>query len=93
MGEKGQTERRVIIIGRMSARYIGQKIGMSPKGVYDILEAMGLVQKDNMGDWTLTVLGREMGGRMSEGSRLSVPTFDFDTIISPMVDFWKKKKA
>jgi len=81
----------VIIIGRMSARYIGQKIGMSPKGVYELLEEMGLVQKDNMGDWMLTGLGREMGGRMSEGSYRSVPTFNFDTIINPMIEFWKKK--
>ena len=39
----------------------------------------------------LTGLGREMGGRMSEGSYRSVPTFNFDTIINPMIEFWKKK--
>ena len=91
MGEESQPERQVIVIGRMSARYIGQKIGMSANGVYELLEKMGFVQKDNMGDWTLTDLGRKNGGKMSEGSRLSVPTFDFDTIINPIIDFLKRK--
>lgn len=82
----------MIVIGRMSALHLGRKVGLSPKEVYEIWSEMGLVQKDKWGDWTLTGLGREMGGRMSEGSYLSVPTFNFDAIINPMIDFWKKKK-
>lgn len=79
-GRRKQPERQVIVIGRMSARYLGQKLGMSAKAVYEFLEEMGLVQKDKMGDWTLTDFGRKSGGKMSQGSYLSVPIFELDII-------------
>lgn len=53
---------------------------MSAKAVYEFLEEMGFVQKDKMGDWTLTNLGRKNGGKMSQGSYLSVPIFELDII-------------
>lgn len=49
MGRRKQPERQVIVIGRMSARYLGQKLGMSVKAVYEFLEEIGFVQKDKMG--------------------------------------------
>ena len=51
---------------------------------------MGLVYKDKFGDWVLTELGRSHGGKMSSGSHLSVPTFDFDVIEKMMIDFYNK---
>ena len=51
---------------------------------------MGLVIKDKFGDWVLTDLGRSIGGKMSSGNRLSVPTFDADFIIDKMIGFCKK---
>ena len=49
---------------------------------------MGLVDKDKFGDWILTAAGRAIGGRMSKGGRLEVPTFDFEVIEKMMIDFY-----
>lgn len=74
---------------RMSARFVANKMGMSTAGVYKTWEAMGIVMKDSWGDWTLTDLGREIGGKMSNGNRLQVPVFDFEQIRNLMQEFWK----
>ena len=77
-------------MSRMSARFVAQKMITSTDWVYGIWEDMGLIMKDNFGDWILTDLGRENGGRMSQGSRLSVPTFEFEVIEPMMNDFYNK---
>lgn len=79
-------------MSRMSARFVAQKVGQSASWVYDIWKDMDLVVKDEFGDWILTDLGRQIGGRMSSGSRLSVPTFNFDTIEKMMIDFYNKHR-
>ena len=76
-------------MSRMSARFVGTKVGLTAAGVYELWEAMGLVVKDRLGYWDLTDLGKSIGGRLSDG-RVPVPTFDFDTIVSMMEDFWEK---
>ena len=76
-------------MSRMSARFIGQKVGLSTSGVYELWEAMGLVFKDRLGYWDLTDFGRANGGRLSNG-RVPVPTFDFDSIVKMMVEYWEK---
>lgn len=77
-------------MGRMSARFVAQQVGKSASWVYEMWKDMGLVTKDKFGDWVLTELGRASGGKMSSGSRLEVPTFDFDTIEKMMIDFYNK---
>ena len=47
---------------------------------------MGLVVKNKFGYWVITELGRSIGGKMSKGTRLSVPS---DKIIDMMIDFYK----
>ncbi|MDW8802650.1 hypothetical protein P8V03_15995 [Clostridium sp. A1-XYC3] len=79
-------------MNRMSARFVAQKVGMRATGVYDMWKDMGLVIKDKFGDWVLTDLGRKTGGRMSDGNRLSVPTFEFEIIEKMMIDFYNKNK-
>lgn len=79
-------------MNRMSARFLAKKVGMSTQWVYDIWKDMGLVIKDKFGDWILTDLGRKIGGRMSDGSRLSVPTFEFEVIEKMMVDFYNNHR-
>lgn len=77
---------------RKSARFIAQMLcNYTTKNVYEIWEDMGLVVKDNLGDWILTDLGKAVGGRMSDGNRLSVPTFDVESIINKMIEFCEKK--
>lgn len=75
-------------MSRMSARFVAQKVGMSTQWVYDMWKEMGLVDKDKFGDWILTAAGRAIGGRMSKGGRLEVPTFDFEVIEKMMIDFY-----
>jgi len=53
---------------------------------------MGLVIKNKFGDWVLTDSGRKIGGRMSEGNHLSVPTFEFEIIEKKMIDFYNKHR-
>ncbi len=77
---------------RMSARFVAQKVGMTTQWVYDMWKDMGLVDKDKFGDWVLTAAGRANGGRMSKGSRLEVPTFDFEVIEQMMIDFYNKHR-
>lgn len=77
-------------MSRMSARFVGKEVGLSTESVYKMWYDMGLIVKNQYGDWTLTQLGREIGGRMSSGSRLQVPTFDIDMIAERMIDFWNK---
>lgn len=79
-------------MSRMSARFVAQKVGMTTQWVYDMWKDMGLVDKDKFGDWVLTAAGRANGGRMSKGSRLEVPTFDFEVIEQMMIDFYTKHR-
>lgn len=51
---------------------------------------MGLVNKDKFGNLTLTDFGRKIGGKMSEGSRRPVPTFEFETIEKMVIEFYNK---
>lgn len=79
-------------MGRKSARFIADMlVNYTTKDVYEIWKDMGLVIKDKFGDWVLTDLGKAIGGKMSNGNRLSVPTFDADSIIEKMIDFCKQK--
>lgn len=79
-------------MGRMSARYVGKKVGMSTEWVYSLWKDMGLVVKDKFGDWALTESGRKIGGNMSKSSHCPVPTFDFDVVEKKMIDFWNKHR-
>ena len=74
---------------RMSARFIGIKLGKTTAEIYDIWKQMGVVAKDKFGDWILTELGRNIGGKMSKSNYLSVPTFEYDPIVNMMKDFEK----
>lgn len=79
-------------MGRKSARFIANLLtNYSTKDVYNIWKDMGLVVKDKFGDWKLTDLGKNIGGKMSNGNSLSVPTFDDDMIIGKMIEFCKEK--
>ena len=81
-------------MGMKSARFIAQElINYTTKDVYEIWKDMGLAIKDKFGDWVITELGRSIGGKMSKGTRLSVPIFDSDKIIDMMIDFYKKTKG
>lgn len=79
-------------MSRMSARFVANKVGMSTAWVYKMWKDMGLVVKDKFGDWVLTEAGREIGGKMSSGNRVSVPTFKFETIEQLMIDFYNQIK-
>lgn len=77
---------------RKSARFIAQMLrNYTTKDVYEIWKDMGLVVKDKFGDWILTDLGKNIGGKMSNGNRLSVPIFDAEFIINKMIEFCEKK--
>lgn len=60
------------------------------KDVCDICNDMGLVIKDKFRDWLLTDLGKPIGGKMSNGNRLSVSTFNVELIIDKMIAFCKQ---
>ena len=79
-------------MSRMSARFVAQKVGMSTAWVHNLWKDMGLVMKDKFGDWVLTQAGRDIGGTMSKGNRLQVPTFDFKKIEALMIEFYNKTK-
>ena len=79
-------------MSRKSARYIAEMLSnYTTKDVYEIWKDMGMVIKDKFGDWVITDIGRSLGGKMSTGNRLSVPTFDADFIIDKMIEFCKDK--
>lgn len=74
---------------RMSARFIGIKLGKATAEIYDMWKQIGLVTKDKFGDWILTELGRNVGGKMSKSNYLAVPRFEYDTIVKLMENFQK----
>ena len=67
-------------MGRMSARFIGIKLGKKTADIYNVLEQKNFVVKGQFGTYNLTEEGRKIGGKMSIGSPSPTPTFDFDTI-------------
>ena len=79
-------------MSRMSARFVGKKVGLSALQVYDMWKDMGLVIKDNLGDWALTEMGKKKGGQMSKSTHSPVPTFEFSTIEKLMIEFYRKFK-
>ena len=79
-------------MGRKSARFIAEMLtNYTTKDVYEIWKDMGIVVKDKFGDWIVTDLGQSLGGKMSNGDRLSVPTFNADFIIDKMIEFCEQK--
>lgn len=60
---------------RMLARFVGKRVGMTTKWVYDMCKDRGSIMKDNFGEWVLTDFGKHIGGKMSNGTHVSVPTF------------------
>lgn len=80
-------------MSRKLARYIAQElIGYTAADVYEIWKDMGLVIKDKFGDWTLTELGRSIGGKMSKSDHLPVPTFEADKVIDMMIAWYNTHK-
>lgn len=79
-------------MNRMSARFVGQKVSQSTEWVYGMWKDMGLVTKDKFGDWGLTDWGKKNGGKMSKGSHVSVPTFNFEVVEQMMIDFYIKHR-
>ena len=78
-------------MSRKSARFIAEMLSnYTTTDVYEIWRDMGLVVKDKFGDWVLTDVGRSLGGKMSSGERLSVPTFNAEFIIDKMIEFCKQ---
>ena len=77
-------------MSRMSARFVGREVGKSTEWVYKMWKDMGLVVKDKFGDWILTQVGRDVGGKMSKGQPRSTPTFDFEVIEKKMIDFYNQ---
>lgn len=77
---------------RLSARFVGNKVGKSTEWVYDMWKDMGLIIKDNFGDWVLTEAGKSIGGKMSKSSCHPVPTFDFEVIETMMIDFYSEHR-
>lgn len=77
---------------RMSARFVADKVGMTTSWVYEMWKDMGLVVKDKFDNWILTDLGYKIGGKMSNGSKVSVPTFNFKKIERMMIDFYNKNR-
>lgn len=76
---------------RCSARYIAQQLeGFTTKDVYKMWLDMGLVVKDKFGGYSLTVLGFNLGGKVSKSNYNPVPTFDDDKIIELMIDWYNK---
>lgn len=73
---------------RMSAKFVANRVGMSTNWVYELWRDMGLVMKDKFGDWALTDLGRQLGGRISKSNYCPVPTFEFEKIEQMMIDYY-----
>ena len=79
-------------MSRVSARFFANKTGWDTSSVYSTWKEMGLVVKDKFGDWALTSLGYNIGGRMSKSNYRPVPTFDFEIIKRMTVDYFIKNK-
>ena len=78
-------------MSRMSAKFFARElIGFTTEDVYEFWKDMGLVVKDKFGDWALTELGRNCGGKISNSSYRPVPTFDFDRLFPIMEEFYSK---
>lgn len=91
IAKANNTKPEDFLMSRMSARFIGQKVGLATKDVYNMWERMGFVIKDKFGDWILTDAGKAFGGKLSQGN-YPVPTFKFDDIVNAMVGFYNKNK-
>ena len=76
---------------RMSAQFVGKKVGLSTASVYKMWSDMDLIKKNKFGNWSITDLGRVNGGKMSN-SKNPVPTFNFDVIELMMIDFYNSKQ-
>ena len=77
-------------MNRKSARFVGLEICLPTKKVYEIWHQMGLVMKNTYNEWILTQKGYDIGGKMSHNSYVPVPTFDLDTIVKLMKEFFEK---
>ena len=76
-------------MSRKSAKYIAMElVGYAASDVYEIWKDMGLIIKNKYGDWTLTELGVQFGGKMSKNSLQSVPTFEANYIIDKMIEWY-----
>lgn len=74
--------------GRMSARFIGSKIGLPADSVYKTWADMGIIRLHQQGYWDLTEEGKALNGRYSKNG--GVPTFKFEEIVPLMKSFWHK---
>lgn len=79
-------------MSKMSARFVGNKVGMSTDSVYNMWKDMGIVFKNTLGCWEITEPGRRIGGRMSKSNYCPVPTFDFEVIEKMMICYYNKNK-
>ena len=81
-------------MSRMSAKFFARElVGYSTADVYDIWKDMGLVFKNTFGDWSLTELGRSVGGKLSKNPYRPTLTFDFDKVFPMMEAFYLKVKG
>ena len=72
--------------GRMSARFIANHLGMTPRSVYETWKQMGFVTQDSHGFWGLTDAGKKINGRYSKSG--GVPTFNYEEIVPLMKAFF-----
>lgn len=75
-------------MNRMSVKFIAYQVGLSEKKLYEVLEAKGIVTKNEFSKWILTNHGRESGGVMSKGER-SIPTFRLEDISEMVLDYFE----
>ncbi len=64
-----------------SPRYFGWHVGMSASEVYEKWIELGLIERYEDGNghgWTITELGKSLGGRYSMAG--GTPTFDYEDI-------------
>lgn len=74
----------------MSARFVGNKVGLNTEIVYNMWKEMEIVVKNKYGDWALTEYGRKIGGKMSKNNYCPVPTFEFKMIEKRMIDYYNE---
>ena len=73
---------------RRSAKHIAKMIeNYTTQDVYDVWKDMGLII-EKAGDWVLTDLGKEFGGKYSKA--YGVPIFEDKFIVDKMVEFTEK---